>query len=181
MINIEPKVIFKFDQLWRWLPPLTTAAAKGGKTDEAPSGAKIRPNGKETKQFGAKKQPNLSPASYQAILISLACLGQSVSWNHKIGVLLVKPKVTVKHQVGKTLFWKHRISDCNNLLYNSITGLEFQYLEENIAKPGHPRCQILFHPKLKSVFVLQMKIHVDMGNHWLFQKWQRTFYFLQLR
>ena len=93
MINIEPKVIFKFDQLWRWLPPLTTAAAKGGKSDEAPSGAKIRPNGKETKQFGAKKQPNWSTPSDQAILISLACLGQSVSWNHKIGVLLVKPKV----------------------------------------------------------------------------------------
>ena len=93
MINIEPKVIFKFDQLWRWLSPLTTAAAKGGKSDEAPSGAKIRPNGKETKQFGAKKQPNLSLASYQAILISLACLGQSVSWNHKIGVLPVKLKV----------------------------------------------------------------------------------------
>ena len=104
MINIEPKVIFKVDQLWRWLSPLTTAAAKGGKSDEAPSGAKIRPNGKETKQFGAKKQPNWSTPSDQAILISLACLGQSVSWNHKIGVLLVKPKVTVKHQVGKTLF-----------------------------------------------------------------------------
>ena len=84
--------------------PSDHSSRKGVKSDEAPSGAKIRPNGKETGQFGAKKQPNLSPASYQAILISLACLGQSVSWNHKIGVLLVKPKVTVKHQVGKTLF-----------------------------------------------------------------------------
>ena len=61
MINIEPKAIFKFDQLWRWLSPLTTAAAKGGKSDEAPSGAKIRPNGKETKQFETKKQPNWAP------------------------------------------------------------------------------------------------------------------------
>ena len=76
------------------------------KSDEAPSGAKMRPNGKETKQFGTKKQPNWAPQVIRLYwyLWRLACLGQSVSWNHKIGVLLVKPKVTVKHQVGKTLF-----------------------------------------------------------------------------
>ena len=183
MINIEPKVIFNFDQLWRWMSPLTTAAAKGGKSDEVPSGAKMRPNGKETKQFGAKKQPNWSTPSDQAILISLAfglprSISQLKSQNWRSSC---QAQSHCQTSGWENTIWKHRISDCNNLLYNSITGLEFQYLEENIAKPGHPRCQILFHPKLKSVFVLQMKIHVDMGNHWPFQKRQRTFYFILFR
>ena len=36
-------------------PTLTTAAASGGKSDEAPIGAKMRPNTKEAAQFGAHK------------------------------------------------------------------------------------------------------------------------------
>lgn len=104
MINIEPKVIFKFDQLWRWLSPLTTAAAKGGKKWRSTQWCKNEAKRQRNKAIWDQETAQLSPPSDQAILISLACLGQSVSWNHKIGVLLVKPKVTVKHQVGKTLF-----------------------------------------------------------------------------
>ena len=36
-------------------PTLTAAAANGGKSDEAPIGAKMRPNTKEAAQFGARK------------------------------------------------------------------------------------------------------------------------------
>ena len=107
-----------------------------GKSDEVPSGAKMRPNGKETAQ--------LSPPSDQAILISLAfglprSISQLKSQNWRSSC---QAQSHCQTSGWENTIWKHRISDCNNLLYNSITGLEFQYLEENIAKPGHPRCQI---------------------------------------
>ena len=72
MINIEPKVIFKVDQLWRWLSPLTTAAAKGGKKWRSTQWCKNEAKRQRNKAIWDQETAQLSPPSDQAILISLA-------------------------------------------------------------------------------------------------------------
>ena len=127
MINIEPKVIFKFDQLWRWLSPLTTAAAKGGKKWRSTQWCKNEAKRQRNKAISDQETAQLSPPSDQAILISLAfglprSISQLKSQNWRSSCQ-AQSHLFQKHQGGNKLFWNCTMSYCNVLSAFYITPL----------------------------------------------------------
>ena len=100
MINIEPKVIFKFDQLWRWLSPLTTAAAKGGKKWRSTQWCKNE----------AKRQRNspIEPPKWSGYIDIFGVWPASVNQSAEITKLAFFLSSS-KSFVSKTSGWKHTI------------------------------------------------------------------------
>ena len=154
-------------------PTLTAAAANGGKSDEAPIGAKMRPNTKEAAQFGARKWSGS---------IDIFCLlkGQSVSWNHKIGFFLSAQtsfvsKTYLLGDISMKMSNKTIISDCNILPLCKTPLLDWN---SNIGVKILPNTATSLPNIVSSkievcICFAKLKVHVYMGINQIFE-WNRA-------